>query len=196
MAERASDDVSPPPDAPAKANLAEHYAALEAALEATPRGRWFLAEYARRSRAAETDMLLEAIGRLEEAVLRPQRQPAPSDVLAELKALAEAIANTRREIARIKPPHHLDKEIVGATEELDSIVEATERAASEILEAAEDIQEVAWTMREKSVELGLCDKIDRRATDIYTACSFRTSPASGRRGSFVRCASWSSASTP
>jgi hypothetical protein len=28
-------------------------------------------------------------------------------------------------------------------------------------------------MREKSVELGLCDKIDRRATDIYTACSFQ-----------------------
>ena len=110
-------------------NLAEHYAALEA----TPRGRWFLAEYARRSRAAETDMLLEAIGRLEEAVLRPQRQPAPADVLAELKALAEAIANTRRKIARIKPPHHLDKEIVGATEEFDSIVEATERATSEIL---------------------------------------------------------------
>jgi chemotaxis regulatin CheY-phosphate phosphatase CheZ len=72
-----------------------------------------------------------------------------------------------------RPPHHLDKDIVGATEELDSIVEETERATSEILEAAEDIQEVAWTMREKSVELGLCDKIDRRATDIYTACSFQ-----------------------
>ncbi|MEZ0282204.1 hypothetical protein [Methyloceanibacter sp.] len=79
MAERASEPTARPP---AKVNLAEHYAALEA----TPRGRWFLAEYARRSRAAETDMLPEAIGRLEEAVLRPQRQPAPADVLAELSA--------------------------------------------------------------------------------------------------------------
>ena len=173
MVEHAPDGASPSPDAQSAAALAEHYAALEAALKATPRGRWFLAEYARRNRAAETDMLLEAIASLEAAVLRPQRQPAPADVLAELKALAEAIANTRREIARIRPPHHLDKDIVGATEELDSIVEATERATSEILEAAEEIQEVAWTMREKRVELGLCDKIDRRATDIYTACSFQ-----------------------
>jgi chemotaxis regulatin CheY-phosphate phosphatase CheZ len=173
MAEQASDGAAPSPGAKPAAALAEHYAALEAALKATPRGRWFLAEYARRNRAAETDMLLEAVARLEAAVLRPQRQPAPTDVLAELKALSEAIANTRREIARIKPPHHVDKDIVSATEELDCIVEATERATSEILEAAEDIQEVAWTMREKSVELGLCDKIDRRATDIYTACSFQ-----------------------
>ena len=173
MAERASDDASPIPDPMSPASLAEHYAALEAALSATPRGRWFLDEYARRHRSSETDMLLEAITRLEVAVLKPQRQPAPADILAELKALSEAIANTRREIARIKPPHQLDKDLVGATEELDSIVAATERATSEILEAAEDIQEVAWTMREKSIETALCDKIDRRATDIYTACSFQ-----------------------
>jgi chemotaxis regulatin CheY-phosphate phosphatase CheZ len=173
MAEHASDDASAAAEPAAKTTLTEHYAALEAALSATPRGRWFLAEYARRNRAAETDMLLEAIMRLEDAVLKPQRQGAPADVLAELKALSEAIANTRREIARIRPPQHLDKDLVGATEELDGIVAATERATSDILEAAEDIQEVAWTMREKSIETALCDKIDRRATDIYTACSFQ-----------------------
>lgn len=173
MAERAPDDASPSPDATSSASLAEHYAALEMALNTTPRGRWFLAEYARRHRAAETDMLLEAITRLEVAVLRSHRPPAPADILAELKALSEAIAHTRREIARIKPSHQLDKELVGATEELDSIVAATERATSEILGAAEDIQEVAWTMREKSIEPALCDTIDRRATDIYTACSFQ-----------------------
>ena len=36
-----------------------------------PRGRWFLAEYARRNRTAETEMLLEAIAKLETAVLKP-----------------------------------------------------------------------------------------------------------------------------
>ena len=174
MAEPASEGASPPaPEVTQKAGLAEHYAALEAALNVTPRGRWFLAEYARRNRTAETDMLLEAIARLEAAVLKPQRQQPPAGILAELKELSEAIARTRREIGRIRPPHQLDKDLVGATEELDSIVAATERATSDILEAAEDIQEVAWTMREKSIELALCDRIDRRATEIYTACSFQ-----------------------
>jgi hypothetical protein len=32
---------------------------------------------------------------------------------------------------------------------------------------------VAWTLRERGTEIVLCDKIDLRATDIYTACSFR-----------------------
>ncbi len=118
-------------------------------------------------------MLLEAIGKLETAVLKPQRQTAPCNVLAELVEMSEAIARTRREIAQIKPPVQFDRQLVSATEELDHIVEATEKATSDILQAAEEIQEVAWTLREKGIEIELCDTIDLRATDIYTACSFQ-----------------------
>ena len=60
-----------------------------------------------------------------------------------------------------------------ASLELDNIVQATEKATSEVLEAAEEIQEVAWTLREQGTDIALCDKIDQRATDIYTACSFQ-----------------------
>jgi chemotaxis regulatin CheY-phosphate phosphatase CheZ len=154
--------------------LAEAYAALEALLHASPRGRWFLAEYARRNRTAETEMLLEAIARIERAVLKPaSRQAVPSNFFAELVDMSEAIARTRREIAQIRPPHQFDKQLNSATEELNHIVEATEKATSDILEAAEEIQEVAWTLREKSIDIELCDKVDQRATDIYTACSFQ-----------------------
>jgi hypothetical protein len=175
MPERAPDGTSPsPPIAPRQAGLAEAYAALEALLRASPRGRWFLAEYARRNRAAETDLLLEAITRIERAVLKPHpRQTAPSNVFAELVEMSEAIARTRREIAQIKPPHQFDKQLISATEELDHIVEATEKATSDILQAAEEIQEVAWILRERGTDMELCDKIDQRATDIYTACSFK-----------------------
>jgi chemotaxis regulatin CheY-phosphate phosphatase CheZ len=165
--------VQAQPEAPHRTGLAEDYAALEAALSAFPRGRWFLAEYARRSRTAETDMLLEAIARLETAVLKPQRQQPPGNVFSELVEMSEVIARTRREIAQIRPPQQFDKQLVSATEELDHIVEATEKATSDILEAAEEIQEVAWTLRERGTDLQLCDKIDQRATDIYTACSFQ-----------------------
>jgi chemotaxis protein CheZ len=175
MPERAPDHADPLPRKPAspKQGLAEDYAALEATLHATPLGRWFLAEYARRNRTPETQLLLDAIGRLEATVLRPQRQTGFATVLAELVELSEAIARTRQEIAQIRPPHHFDAQINTATEELDQIVEATETATSEILTAAEEIQEVAWTLREKGTVEEFCDKLDQRAVDIYTACSFQ-----------------------
>ena len=44
------------------------YEAIEAAVLESPRGRWFLAEFARRNRAADTLMLLEAIHKLERGV--------------------------------------------------------------------------------------------------------------------------------
>jgi len=60
---------------------------------------------------------------------------------------------------------HVDK--------LDQIVGATETATSDILSAAEDVQEVAWTLREQDVAPEFCDRLDQRAIDIYTACSFQ-----------------------
>jgi chemotaxis regulatin CheY-phosphate phosphatase CheZ len=185
MPQRAPDGtIRAQPQAPHRTGLAEDYAALEAALSAFPRRRWFLAEYARRSRTAETDMLLEAIARLETAVLKPQRQAPPGNVFSELVEMSEAIARTRREIAQIRPPQQFDKQLVSATEELDHIVEATEKATSDIPEAAEEIQEVAWTLRERGTDLQPCDKIDQRATDIYTACSFQD--ITGQPGKVVR----------
>ncbi len=49
------------------------------------RGRWFLAKHGRRSRAADTEMLLDAITRLE-LVLLPRRRPVAL-ILAQLSAV-------------------------------------------------------------------------------------------------------------
>jgi hypothetical protein len=46
---------------------AADYDAIEAAVMETARGRWFLLEYDRRRRAAETTQLMEAVARLEQA---------------------------------------------------------------------------------------------------------------------------------
>ena len=43
--------------------------AIEAAVMETARGRWFLKEYARRNRNADTQAVLEAVDRLKEPVL-------------------------------------------------------------------------------------------------------------------------------
>ena len=55
----------------------EDYAAIAEAFMETSRGRWFLTEYAKRNRNADTSMVLEAVARLEEN-LAAQRQPQPA----------------------------------------------------------------------------------------------------------------------
>jgi hypothetical protein len=66
------------------------YEAIEAAVQESPRGRWFLGEFTRRNRAADTLMLLEAIHKLERGVA--ENAPHVSDELAaELQGLSEAI---------------------------------------------------------------------------------------------------------
>src|SRR5215470_13487397 len=39
--------------------------------------------------------------------------------------------------------------------------------------AAEQIQEIAWTLREQGLEPEVCDLLDAKATEVYTACSFQ-----------------------
>lgn len=54
----------------------DDYSANLAAVMETARGRWFLAEYARRNRHADTQMLLEALARLETAITSAGDPPA------------------------------------------------------------------------------------------------------------------------
>lgn len=53
----------------------EDYEAIEAAVMETARGRWFLMEFARRNRNADTRVLLEAIARLEHQMTEGKHAP-------------------------------------------------------------------------------------------------------------------------
>src|SRR5262249_18541355 len=137
------------------------------------RGRGSLAEYARRNRQADTTMLLAGLDGIE-AALGGERSVQPVDrIRFDLVEMAKAIARTKAEIAAIKPDADHHGKFGEATEELDSIVQATETATSDILAAAEQIQEIAWTLREQGLEAEACDLLDGKATDVYTACSFQ-----------------------
>ena len=74
----------------ARANLPseEDYEAIREAFMETARGRWFLDEYAKRNRNADTRMVLDAVARIEET-LAAQRQPPPPD-----NRLGEALAGS------------------------------------------------------------------------------------------------------
>jgi chemotaxis protein CheZ len=150
------------------------YEAIESAVMETMRGRWFLAEYARRNRQADTTMLLGALDRIESALRGGERSVQSVDKIRfDLVEMAKAIARTKTEIAAIKPDAEHHGKFGEASEELDSIVQATEGATSEILASAEQIQEIAWTLREQGFDAAVCDLLDTKATDVYTACSFQ-----------------------
>nr|WP_319513495.1 protein phosphatase CheZ [uncultured Cohaesibacter sp.] len=153
----------------------EDYLAIEAAVMETARGRWFLAEYARRNRNADTDTLLTAIDKLEKTVVRER---APSSLMHQVRMdltdMANAIERTKTEIAQIKHEDNQGSErFERATVELDAIVSQTENATGDILGAAEKIQEFAWTLREMGADSDKCDELDVEATNIYMACSFQ-----------------------
>src|ERR1700733_11232567 len=71
------------------------YDAISAAFMETSRGRWFLSEYAKRNRNADTSMVLDAVARIEQN-LAAQKDVAPDHALAEaLAAIRETVDQAR-----------------------------------------------------------------------------------------------------
>ncbi len=155
----------------------DDYEAIQAAVMETETGRWFLSEFTERNRVADTTILLEAIKKLETVVAEKETvacvDPDVEKIRFDIVDMANAIALTKQEIAGIKSCNGDDSKLDCATAELDAIVVAAETATSEILSAAESIQEVAWTMREDGARDVDFDRLDALATDIYMACSFQ-----------------------
>src|SRR3954464_4916661 len=71
----------------------EDYDAISEAFMETSRGRWFLGEYAKRNRNADTRMVLDAVARIEQNLAaQKQQQPAPDNGLADaLAAIGNAV---------------------------------------------------------------------------------------------------------
>ncbi len=170
-----NDSTSAPPP-PARR---EDYEAIEAAVMETARGRWFLDEYARRRRTADTAIVLDAIGKLERLLRRERAIPDIDRIRTDLADMAGAIARTKKEIARLGRDSEAGGRIAAATEELDAILAQTETAASEILGAAEKIEDRVRDLREAGADDGVCDLLDETVSDVYAACA--SQDLTGRR---------------
>ncbi|MFZ4531049.1 MAG: hypothetical protein ACOYOJ_04450 [Alsobacter sp.] len=146
------------------------FEAIEAAVMETSRGRWFLAEFARRNRTADTGMLLEALARIETSVkASPGVEPDLLGLRRDLADMADSIARTRRDIAA-----SLVDASGGALPQpgraFDDLLGAAEKADSETFNAAENAQEMAWSLREAG-NLAAAGAADRHALDLYRASS-------------------------
>jgi chemotaxis regulatin CheY-phosphate phosphatase CheZ len=149
------------------------YDAIESALLKTARGRAFLGEFTRRNRQADTQTVLSAIEKLEGSMRVHDPVADVQRFRGDVLEMARRIADTRQQIVALRAEDDTDTTIGRAKGELDAIVQATESATSGILEAAEEIQEIAWTLREGGFAVETCEAIDERATNIYLACSFQ-----------------------
>jgi hypothetical protein len=146
-----------PPDA--------DYDALCEALMASARGRWFLEEYAKRNRNADTGLVLDAVARVEAVVRSEQAHQASQGVRIELLEMARTIAQTRADVAEAKP------ERTGSP---------SAASGTDVFAAAGRLQEVAWTMREHGLDMAMCDQITDLSTAILSASSLRNNPHDGR----------------
>lgn len=144
----------------------------------TDRGRWFLTEFARQNRAADTKDILNKLDEMRQA-FTPGADAAgnsgsPEKVIRhQLEEISTSIQAARKEILAIKPRTGATENLSAATEELDAIVDSTEKATTDILTSAEALQDHANSLRELGVDGEICDDIDMHATNIFMACSFQ-----------------------
>lgn len=147
---------------------AEDYTAIEAAVMETSRGRWFLAEYARRNRQADTIVLLEALKRIEGAVAASPRGAADAQRLRlDLAGVAEALARLKRDLATSVADAAGPGQSPSIERAFDDMVKVAESADAEVFAIAEHLQEIGWSLREAGDAAEACSELEQQALQLY-----------------------------
>lgn len=123
------------------------YDAIREAFMETSRGRWFLSEYAKRNRNADTRMVLDAVARIEQN-LAAQKQASGTSLSESLVAIRAIVGEARAQVA---------KSIVGL--ENDAVLNAAR-------DGARIIREVSWTLRECGADVRICNLLDSQVLAI------------------------------
>ena len=131
----------------------QDYDAIREAFMETARGRWFLGEYARRNRNADTRMVLDAVAKIEET-LAAQRQPVVEDRLPEaLVAIRRAVEDAEAAAGKAFDPAAIEASVVP------------------IQRGVRIIKEISWRWREIGADGRICDLIDSQLAAIESACT-------------------------
>lgn len=149
----------------------DEYDAIERAVLETPRGRWFLEEYARRHKAADTDEVIGAIERLTDLTRETAAGVRFGFLYHEMRDMHRTITEARAAMAAVKPGSRSDRD--AAHQDLAAIAETAERAAGDIVTAAERLQEIAETLRASGADNDICDEIETHATGIFMASAYQ-----------------------
>ena len=161
----------------------EDYAAISEAFMETARGRWFLTEYAKRNRNADTRMVLDAVARIEQSLAAQKEESLQKEVnlhreeslhrksLAAQQQAAEAAAaataarnNLNDALAAMRGAVEAAQQ--SAAEALDSL--ALEQRLAPVRKGARVLREIAWRLREIGNDGRICDLIDSQVAVIET----------------------------
>jgi hypothetical protein len=126
-----------------------------------------------RNRHADTNLLLAALNRIESNIHGERMTPPVDRIRLDLLEMAKSIARTKAEIAEIRSGRERRGKFGEPVGVLDLMIRATEAATSDILAAAEQVQEIASTLREQGLHPESSDMLDSSAKAIYLACSFQ-----------------------
>ena len=131
----------------------QDYEAISEAFMETSRGRWFLGEYARRNRNADTRMVLDAVERIEQSLAAQRREEPPDNGLADALAAIKSALDEARGTAMAA---------------LDGL--ALEEHLAPVRKGARVIKEIAWRWREIGADGRICDLIDSQVAAIEGGC--------------------------
>ena len=162
----------------------EDYAAISEAFMETSRGRWFLTEYAKRNRNADTRMVLDAVARIEQSLAAQKeetqaaqrdyqaaQQQATNDAAVKSAAATAAAAveaadlHLRSALAAIRTA--VETAQASATEALDGL--ALEQRQAAVRKGSRVLREIAWRLREIGNDSRICDLIDSQVAVIEKA---------------------------
>jgi hypothetical protein len=130
----------------------EDYDAISEAFMETARGRWFLGEYAKRNRNADTRMVLDAVARIEQGLAAQKPDPLDNGLAEALTAIGSAVEQAR----------------TAASAALDRI--ALEAALTPVRKGIRVIREISWRWREIGADGRICDLIDSQIGAIEAGC--------------------------
>ncbi len=156
----------------------QEYLEIEETLASNARGRAFLRMRDQRMRVIGSDEVRRLMRNMKDSFAQTAAQGGGNNahvriLRQELQEMSYYIQQTRSEIAALRPDEVNNNRIMAATEELDAIVMATERATSDILNAAERISDILAEV-DRSGEFGhVADQLDVQSIEIMTACSFQ-----------------------
>lgn len=162
----------------------DEYYEIEEAIAATPKGRAYLRLRDKRARVVGESEMRSFVFGLRDEVRQMLATETPRDASTapdahvavlrrELQEMSACIQQTRSQIAALHPTDVGTNRIMVATNELDAIVSACERATSDILNAAERISELAQKIVGSTDPAAMASEIDKLTTEILTACSFQ-----------------------
>ncbi len=133
----------------------EDYEAIREAFMETSRGRWFLGEYAKRNRNADTRVVLDAVTRIEDAIAAQKQLPPP----APDTGLADALTAIRSALGEAR---------AAASTAVDGL--ALEQHLAPVRKGTRVIREISWRLREIGADGRICDLIDSQLNAIEGAC--------------------------